>query len=53
VKGLIREATSVRTAIIREAAQHDLVVMGASAQPSNAAPDGRYLFGTVADAVAS
>ena len=47
------EATSVRTAIIREAAHHDLVVMGASAQPTNAAPDGRYLFGTLADAVAS
>lgn len=53
VHGILREATSVRTAIIREAANHDLVVMGASAQPSNAAPDGRYLFGTVADAVAS
>jgi nucleotide-binding universal stress UspA family protein len=53
VRGLLREATSVRTAIIREAASHDLVVMGASAQPSNAAPDGRFLFGTVADAVAS
>ncbi|HET6744626.1 MAG TPA: glucosyl-3-phosphoglycerate synthase [Candidatus Limnocylindria bacterium] len=53
VLGLLREATSVRTAIIREAAQHDLVVMGASAQPSNAAPDGRFLFGTVADTVAS
>ncbi|HEX6140361.1 MAG TPA: glucosyl-3-phosphoglycerate synthase [Candidatus Limnocylindria bacterium] len=53
VRGILREATSVRTAIIREAAQHDLVVMGASAQPSNAAPDGRFLFGTVADTVAS
>jgi glucosyl-3-phosphoglycerate synthase len=53
VRGVLREATSVRAAIIREAASHDLVVMGASAQPANAAPDGRYLFGTVADAVAS
>jgi nucleotide-binding universal stress UspA family protein len=53
VKGQLREATSVRTAILREAALHDLVVMGASAHPSNAAPDGRFLFGTVADAVAS
>jgi nucleotide-binding universal stress UspA family protein len=53
VKGQIREATSVRTAILREAALHDLVLMGASAHPSNAAPDGRFLFGTVADAVAS
>ena len=51
--GMIREATSVRQAIIREAAHHDLVVMGASAQPTNAAPDGRYLFGTLAEAVAS
>jgi glucosyl-3-phosphoglycerate synthase len=50
---VIREATSVRTAIIREAAHHELVVMGASAHPSNAAPDGRYLFGTLADTVAS
>jgi glucosyl-3-phosphoglycerate synthase len=53
VKGLLLEATSVRTAIIRESANHDLVLMGASAHPSNAAPDGRFLFGTVADAVAS
>jgi glucosyl-3-phosphoglycerate synthase len=53
VRGILLEATSVRTAIIREAANHDLVVMGASAQPSNAAPDGRFLFGTVADTVAS
>jgi nucleotide-binding universal stress UspA family protein len=53
VRGILREATSVRTAIIKEASEHDLVVMGASAQPSNAAPDGRFLFGTVADTVAS
>jgi glucosyl-3-phosphoglycerate synthase len=53
VKGVLRESTSVRTAILREAALHDLVVMGASAHPSNASPDGRFLFGTVADAVAS
>ena len=53
VKGLLVESTSVRTAILKESAKHDLVLMGASAHPSNAAPDGRYLFGTVADAVAS
>ena len=53
VRGILREATSVRTAIIRESASHDLVVMGASAQPSNAEPDGRFLFGSVADMVAS
>jgi nucleotide-binding universal stress UspA family protein len=51
--GMIREATSVRQAIIKEAANHDLVVMGASAQPTNASPDGRYLFGTLAESVAS
>ncbi len=51
--GLILEASGVRQAIIREAANHDLVVMGASAQPSNASPDGRYLFGTLAESVAS
>jgi glucosyl-3-phosphoglycerate synthase len=51
--GLVREAPSVRQAIIKEAGHHDLVVMGASAHPSNAAPDGRYLFGTLAEAVAS
>jgi nucleotide-binding universal stress UspA family protein len=51
--GIIREATSVRQAIIKEAANHDLVVMGASAQPTNASPDGRYLFGTLAESVAS
>ena len=51
--GRLVEAASVRRAIIREAAHHDLVVMGASAQPSNAAPDGRFLFGIVAEAVAT
>jgi len=53
VKGLLREAPSVRTAIVREAKNHQLVVMGASAQPSNVAPDGRFLFGIVAEAVAT
>jgi len=51
--GIIREATSVRQAIIKEAANHQLVVMGASAHPTNATPDGRYLFGTLAESVAS
>lgn len=51
--GLILEANSVRAAIIKEAAHHDLVIMGASAHPTNAAPDGRYLFGTLAESVAS
>ena len=53
VTGLLREAASVRTAILREASNHQLVVMGASANPSTVAPDGRYLFGVVAEAVAS
>ena len=55
VKGLLREGTSVRSTIIREAAHHDLVVMGAGAQPagSRAAADGRYLFGSVPEAVVS
>jgi nucleotide-binding universal stress UspA family protein len=53
VRGLLLEASSVRTAILREAGHHDLVVMGASAHPSNAAADGRFLFGSVAEAVAS
>ena len=53
VKGMLREAPSVRTAIVHEAKSHQLVVMGASAQPSNVAPDGRFLFGTVAEAVAT
>jgi len=51
--GMIAEANSVRSAIIKEAARHDLVIMGASAHPTNAAPDGRYLFGTLAESVAS
>jgi nucleotide-binding universal stress UspA family protein len=51
--GLIREAIGVRQAIIRESAHHELVVMGASAQPTNAGADGRYLFGTLAESVAS
>ncbi len=56
VKGLLKEGTSVRTTIIREAANHDLVVMGAGAQPHGhraGADDGRYLFGSVPEAVVS
>jgi glucosyl-3-phosphoglycerate synthase len=55
VIGLLREGTSVRTTIIREAAHHDLVVMGAGAQPSDGrrGNDGRYLFGSVPEAVVS
>jgi nucleotide-binding universal stress UspA family protein len=55
VKPLLVEATSVRAGIIKEAARHGLVVMGAAAQPSTGASsaDGRYLFGSVPEAVAS
>ncbi|HET7685125.1 MAG TPA: glucosyl-3-phosphoglycerate synthase, partial [Candidatus Limnocylindria bacterium] len=53
VKGLLREGTSVRSTIIREAAHHDLVVMGAGAQPAGSGDAGRYLFGSVPEAVVS
>ena len=53
VSGLLREAPSVRAAILREASNHQLVVMGASAHPTTLAPDGRFLFGVVAETVAS
>ena len=55
VKPLLVEASSVRAGIIKEAARHDLVVMGAAAQPSTggSSADGRYLFGSVPEAVAS
>ena len=53
VIGILREAASVRAAILREASNHQLVVMGASANPSTMTPDGRFLFGVVAEAVAS
>jgi glucosyl-3-phosphoglycerate synthase len=52
IKPLLREATNVRTAIIREASHHGLVVMGAGAQPAEAR-DGGYLFGSVPEAVAT
>ena len=53
VVGILREAASVRAAILRESSNHQLVVMGASANPSTVTPDGRFLFGVVAEAVAS
>lgn len=53
VRGLLREAPSVRAAILREAGSHQLVVMGASAHPATVSPDGRFLFGVVAETVAS
>jgi nucleotide-binding universal stress UspA family protein len=55
VKPLLKEASSIRNAIIREANNHDLVVMGAAAQAveAGAGADGRYLFGSVPEAVAT
>jgi nucleotide-binding universal stress UspA family protein len=53
VRGLLVEAPSVRAAILREASNHQLVVMGASAHPATVAPDGRFLFGVVAETVAT
>ena len=51
-EGILREAPNVRNAILREAEQADLVVMGASAAPGG---DGRdpYLFGALPEAVAA
>jgi nucleotide-binding universal stress UspA family protein len=51
-EGLLREATNVRTAILREAEQADLVVMGASAAPTG--HDGTaFLFGAMPEAIAT
>ena len=46
---VLREASNVRTAILREADRADLVVMGASAPPGDA---GGSLFGALPEAVA-
>ncbi len=51
-ESLLREAVNVRNAILREAEQADLVVMGASAPP--AGHDGTtHLFGALPEAVAT
>jgi nucleotide-binding universal stress UspA family protein len=51
-EGVVREATNVRNAILKEAERADLVVMGASAQPSGT--DGEsYLFGALPEAIAT
>jgi nucleotide-binding universal stress UspA family protein len=51
-EGIVREATNVRNAILKEAERADLVVMGASAQP--AGTDGEsYLFGALPEAIAT
>jgi nucleotide-binding universal stress UspA family protein len=51
-EGIVREANNVRNAILKEAERADLVVMGASAQPSGT--DGEsYLFGALPEAIAT
>jgi len=52
VEGVVREAANVRNAILREAERADLVVMGASAQPSGTNGDA-YLFGALPEAIAA
>ncbi len=49
---LVKEATNVRNAILREAEQADLVVMGASAAPSTSGGE-TYLFGALPEAIAA
>ncbi len=52
VKPLVLEAQTVRAAILRESAHHDLVVVGAAAEPTGSGT-GRRLFGRLAETVAS
>jgi glucosyl-3-phosphoglycerate synthase len=52
VEQIVREATNVRTAILREAEAADVVVMGASAAPATEGAK-TYLFGALAEAVAT
>jgi glucosyl-3-phosphoglycerate synthase len=52
VRHLVVEAPTVRGAILREAANHQLVVVGASAQPTGLG-SGRRLFGRLAETVAA
>jgi nucleotide-binding universal stress UspA family protein len=51
-EGVVQEATNVRNAILKEAERADLVVMGASAQPSGTDGD-TYLFGALPEAIAT
>jgi len=51
-EGVVREATNVRNAILKEAEKADLVVMGASAQPSGTDGD-TYQFGALPEAIAT
>jgi nucleotide-binding universal stress UspA family protein len=48
---LIVSANAVRAAIVREASNHDLVIMGAAAQSAEGGANGRYLFGSVPEEV--
>ncbi|RPH35633.1 MAG: glucosyl-3-phosphoglycerate synthase, partial [Chloroflexi bacterium] len=52
VSHLVVEAPTVRGAILRESAHHQLVVVGAAAQPTGVG-SGRRLFGRLAETVAS
>jgi glucosyl-3-phosphoglycerate synthase len=52
VRDLVVEAPTVRGAILAEAANHQLVVVGASAQPTGLG-SGRRLFGRLAETVAA
>jgi len=51
-EALVREAPNVRNAILREADNADLVVMGASVSTSSPDTDG-YLFGALPEAIAT
>jgi nucleotide-binding universal stress UspA family protein len=50
---LVREASAVRTAILREAETADLVIMGASAAPLTAEHRDGVLFGSLPEAIAT
>jgi glucosyl-3-phosphoglycerate synthase len=52
VSHLVVEAPTVRGAILRESAKHQLVVVGAAAQPAGVG-SGRRLFGRLAETVAA
>jgi glucosyl-3-phosphoglycerate synthase len=51
-EAILREAPNVRNAILREAERADLVVMGASAQPSGSGSD-TFLFGSLPETIAA
>jgi glucosyl-3-phosphoglycerate synthase len=51
VEQAVREATNVRNAILREAEEADVVVMGASAMPADGGKS--FLFGALPEAIAA